>query len=192
MFPGSCVACLAPGAFIVRTAFRHWSQLLHQVEQEAQAAHAVHDAAGNSTAVWTACLRPQPPGGPHNLAVKVRYEGAVMTIALEDILFGDVWVASGQSNMAFGVPGTFSFTQECAAVAKFPNVRLYSVSPTEAATELADLGRDAIALPWVSAASPGALCGARDDACVGARPRHRQITQFRAVCCRLGGAQPPG
>src|SRR5690606_15408327 len=43
---------------------------------------------------WTLELEPQPAGGPHDMVFKGKN-----TITLEDILFGDVWIGAGQSNM---------------------------------------------------------------------------------------------
>lgn len=115
----------------------------------------------NSNSSWTACLGPQQPGGPFNLNVQVSFRGSVQTIPVTDVLFGDVWLASGQSNMAFGLPGTFNSTEECSAVGNYPNVRLFALNSFEAGSELVDAPKNEIGLPWASAATPGALCGAR-------------------------------
>lgn len=48
---------------------------------------------------WMATLNPHEAGGPHTLTVASDTD----TLIAEDILFGDVWVASGQSNMAWTV-----------------------------------------------------------------------------------------
>ena len=67
-------------------------------------------ARGEATAAadgrWTLDLPPQPAGGPFVLTIAGR-----TTTVLEDVWFGEVWVASGQSNMewplaqATGGPG---------------------------------------------------------------------------------------
>jgi sialate O-acetylesterase len=52
---------------------------------------------------WSLYLPPEPAGGPYSLTVS-----ASNTIHLEDILVGDLWFASGQSNMEIpllGYPG---------------------------------------------------------------------------------------
>lgn len=56
---------------------------------------AVADTAGR----WTVRLANLKPGGPYDMTV---FCGAD-TLALHDILVGDVWLASGQSNMEFGI-----------------------------------------------------------------------------------------
>ena len=43
---------------------------------------------------WKVQLKPQPAGGPHTLS----FEGKNL-IEVNDVYFGDVWIASGQSNM---------------------------------------------------------------------------------------------
>jgi sialate O-acetylesterase len=54
---------------------------------------------------WSAYLNPEPAGGPDTLAIHGSSE-----IALHDILVGDVWFASGQSNMEFPLRGFSSST----------------------------------------------------------------------------------
>ena len=59
---------------------------------------------GPDVGVWRIVLNPQPAGGPNTIAIMcTTTEGASQTIQLKDILFGDVWVCSGQSNMQFPV-----------------------------------------------------------------------------------------
>ncbi|HLY40061.1 MAG TPA: sialate O-acetylesterase [Terracidiphilus sp.] len=52
---------------------------------------------------WSVYLKPGAAGGPFELTVKGTSASgdAPQTITLDDILVGDVWVASGQSNMEF-------------------------------------------------------------------------------------------
>ena len=47
--------------------------------------------------IWKVKLPPQKAGGPYTLSI-ASHEGHR---ALTDVMFGDVWVCSGQSNMAF-------------------------------------------------------------------------------------------
>jgi len=76
---------------------------------------------------WGLYLSPGDAGGPFQLEVK-----AANTITLNDVLVGDVWVASGQSNMEFGIYSTTNGEAEVAA-ANYPKIRLFIVdhSPSD-------------------------------------------------------------
>ena len=60
-------------------------------------------------------------GGPHTLTVKGKN-----TVTFNDVLIGEVWVCSGQSNMQWSVNQANDADVEKAA-AKFPNIRFVSV-----------------------------------------------------------------
>ena len=53
--------------------------------------------------VWKVTLKPQPPGGPHTILASQDNMGTVNKLQLTNVLFGDVWICSGQSNMEFTV-----------------------------------------------------------------------------------------
>ncbi|MFA6546094.1 MAG: sialate O-acetylesterase [Limisphaerales bacterium] len=70
--------------------------------------------------------------GPHTLTVK-----AGNTLTFSDVLVGEVWLGSGQSNMAMTVSGVKDSEQELAA-AKLPQIRMFtegSAASTTAQTE---------------------------------------------------------
>ena len=56
--------------------------------------------AGNSAGTWSIFLPPEAVGGPFQLTVS-----AGNKIVLDDVLIGDVWFASGQSNMEMPLKG---------------------------------------------------------------------------------------
>jgi sialate O-acetylesterase len=68
---------------------------------------------------WSLYLSAGAAGGPFELSVK-----ASNTITLTDVLVGDVWVASGQSNMEMAVNGVKNAKAEIAA-ANYPQIRLF-------------------------------------------------------------------
>jgi sialate O-acetylesterase len=70
---------------------------------------------------WSINLSPGEAGGPFDLSIK-----AANAIVLHDILVGDVWVASGQSNMEFPMTGLVNAQTEIAA-AQYPKIRLFLV-----------------------------------------------------------------
>ena len=70
---------------------------------------------------WSLYLSPGEAGGPFSMSVK-----ATNAIELNDILVGDVWVASGQSNMEFHMTDLANADAEIAA-AKYPKIRIFRV-----------------------------------------------------------------
>lgn len=79
---------------------------------------------------WTVKLDPLPAGGPHELKV-----GAV---TVKDVLVGEVWVCSGQSNMEWSVNASANPAEEKAA-AKHPKLRLYTVPKKQADAPVSDV-----------------------------------------------------
>jgi sialate O-acetylesterase len=87
-------------------------------------ARATADTAGN----WQVRVRTGIAGGPHTMTIAGKN-----SISLEQILFGEVWIASGQSNMEMPltkVSGAYTgikgFAEEVAA-ANYPEIRLFQV-----------------------------------------------------------------
>ncbi|MBL7816591.1 MAG: hypothetical protein JNL70_16340 [Saprospiraceae bacterium] len=71
---------------------------------------------------WRVTFPPFEAGGPHKLVV----ESASETVTVEDILFGDVWLCSGQSNMEWTVAQSNDFLKE-RKNADFPQIRHFKV-----------------------------------------------------------------
>src|SRR5262245_63784022 len=57
-----------------------------------------HMAKANDKGRWTVTLQSLPAGGPHVLAVKGKNE-----LQVQDVLVGEVWSCSGQSNMGLAL-----------------------------------------------------------------------------------------
>jgi sialate O-acetylesterase len=70
---------------------------------------------------WSVRLPAFKAGGPYTLSVK-----GENTITFSDVLFGDVWVASGQSNMAWSLQNSNN-AQEEVSNANYPSLRLFDV-----------------------------------------------------------------
>ncbi len=88
---------------------------------------------------WSVFLAPGEAGGPFDLSIK-----GANSIAFKYVLVGDVWVASGQSNMEFKLQRAANAQAEIAA-AKYPKIRR-----TLLARKVADHPMDdASATPWV-------------------------------------------
>jgi sialate O-acetylesterase len=83
---------------------------------------------------WSVKLDPLPAGGPHELKA-----GGV---TVKDVLVGEVWVCSGQSNMEWSVNASANPAEEKAA-AKYPKLRLYTVPK-----KMADTPQTEVASAW--------------------------------------------
>ena len=74
----------------------------------------------NKDGKWLAKIGPFEVGGPYKMTI----EGP-KTETFNNILVGDVWICSGQSNMEFGI-GNLSNAEEEINAANFPNIRLFA------------------------------------------------------------------
>ena len=77
---------------------------------------------------WMAKLGPFPAGGPYTLSV-----AGPQRVRLQNVMVGDVWLCSGQSNMEFGV-GNLNQPEETTAAASDPNLRLFTVNKITSAS----------------------------------------------------------
>lgn len=82
---------------------------------------------------WSVNLPAMPAGGPHTLTVKGKNQ-----TTFKNVLIGEVWVCSGQSNMAWSLSRTRDADAEIAA-ANHPNLRLFSVKLKTAPMPLDDV-----------------------------------------------------
>jgi len=90
---------------------------------------------------WMTRLKPMKAGGPIELKLKGSNE-----IVLKDVLVGDVWVCSGQSNMEWSVAASTN-SQEEIANANHPNIRLFDVKKTPKIDPTEGVELDA---PWLA------------------------------------------
>ncbi|MCX7046599.1 MAG: sialate O-acetylesterase, partial [Candidatus Sumerlaeota bacterium] len=82
---------------------------------------------------WKATLKPLSAGGPLTMTVAGKN-----TLKFENVLVGEVWVCSGQSNMGFTLGGVKDADKEIPA-ANFPKIRLFSVKRVTSATPAEDV-----------------------------------------------------
>lgn len=80
------------------------------------------DAIADRDGRWQVELPPVPAGGPHRL----RVSSALGAVEADDILVGDVWLCSGQSNMEWSILQSLNGQAEAQA-SNDPEVRLLSV-----------------------------------------------------------------
>jgi len=90
-------------------------------------------AAADAAGKWKVVLDPLKAGGPLEIAV-----AADRTITLRNVLVGEVWLCSGQSNMGWSVRLSANAAEEIAA-ARHPQIRLFTVPRRESESPETDV-----------------------------------------------------
>lgn len=92
------------------------------------------EATANDQGQWLATLPAvTEAGGPYEMTI-----AGQNSLTLKNVLVGEVWVCSGQSNMQWPVVGAKNAPAEVAA-ANYPNLRLFQVPNGTSQTPLADV-----------------------------------------------------
>ena len=86
-------------------------------------------------------------------ALELTVEGK-NTLKVKNVLVGEVWVCSGQSNMEFSVGGAIN-AKEAIAKADYPTIRLFNIAPTK---HLAAKTEDDVKAKW-EVCSPATVGG---------------------------------
>lgn len=88
---------------------------------------------------WQVTLQPMVYGGPYELTVRDKMGSHV----LRNVLIGDVWICSGQSNMEMPVRGwsgdSIRDARKEIRAARYPNIRLFTVEKAMSFAPLDDL-----------------------------------------------------
>ncbi|XP_042530759.1 sialate O-acetylesterase [Dipodomys spectabilis] len=124
-----------PGAMVTVTLFHDEEAIMTKVTSVKAPSH-----------VWMVILDPMKPGGPYELVAHQTLGIMRFTLKIHDILFGDVWLCSGQSNMQMTVLQIFNATEEMSNTEAYQSVRLLSISLVQSEKELEDL--DEVDLEW--------------------------------------------
>jgi sialate O-acetylesterase len=82
------------------------------------------------TARWQVALKTPEAGGPHS----IRVEGGSAHLLLEDVMVGEVWFASGQSNMEWTASAGLDNAVAEIAAADHPGLRFFTVAKATADT----------------------------------------------------------
>jgi sialate O-acetylesterase len=107
--------------------------------------------------IWSVTLDPVTDEGPFDIHVaQPLANGTLVTITIHDVLFGDVWICSGQSNMQLTVSLISNATEEIANAGKYPKIRVFTAADKPSATPVEELL--GITLNW-SVASPKSIGG---------------------------------
>ncbi|KAK3090921.1 hypothetical protein FSP39_015725 [Pinctada imbricata] len=92
--------------------------------------------------VWQVVFTPPHGIGPFTILAT----SSLGTVTLNDVLLGDVWICSGQSNMEFFVNSLINKTAEYNDAINYQNVRLFNMHHAFANTSLSEIS--SIGLPW--------------------------------------------
>jgi len=103
-------------------------------------------ATADANGKWTVRLAKLKAGGPFEMTIAGKKPGDA-PIVVKDVLVGEVWLGSGQSNMEFYVskngPGHAPYglldEEKEIAAANYPQVRMFTVKDTKSYTPLADV-----------------------------------------------------
>lgn len=116
-----------------------WAKAGESVKVEFNGQSAKAKAAKNGT--WAVTFKPMKYGGPFEMKIS----GKSNNIVLRNILIGDVWLGSGQSNMEWIMSNTKDAAKDIPA-GNFPKIRLFTVDKTTSYTPEADLSGG----PWLT------------------------------------------
>jgi sialate O-acetylesterase len=103
---------------------------------KADRSFAVGIATAKKDGKWVVTIGPLPAGGPYVLQVNPLKANA---IELNNVMVGEVWIASGQSNMEWSLNQTRD-PKEVIANSKNPKLRLFDVPKTPKPTPQTQLG----------------------------------------------------
>ncbi len=111
-----------------------WGDPLEEVEiltsWNGEAIKTVTDSHAN----WSVNVMTPGAGGPYQIRISGHN-----TILLENIMIGEVWICSGQSNMQWPLSGGINRGEKEIAAADFPDIRLFQVVRKSAGAEQIDL-----------------------------------------------------
>jgi sialate O-acetylesterase len=129
---------------------------------------------------WRVDLSSHEAGGPHEVTVRAGDDETTFT----DVLIGDVWVASGQSNMEWPVTASNDPEAEVAA-ADWPEIRIIDV-PNVTAEDPVDAFQSA---GW-TAVTPQTIGGFSAVAYFFGRDLHKELNvPIGLIGCNWGGTQ---
>ncbi len=114
-------------------------------------------ANAQNESIWSVTLDPVSDEGPFDIHVSQPLaNGTLVTITIHDVLFGDVWLCSGQSNMQLTVNMIYNGSEEIANSVNYPKVRVFTASLMSSEAPVEELIR--IRLNW-SIPSPESIGG---------------------------------
>ena len=109
-----------------------WADAGEQISVSIAGQKVIGEANGQGR--WSLFLDPMNAGGPHEMIVE-----AGNTLRVHDVLIGEVWVGSGQSNMVWPL-GRSNNAEREVAEADYPKIRFFKVASNVSDFPLDDAG----------------------------------------------------
>ncbi|XP_046342766.2 sialate O-acetylesterase-like [Haliotis rufescens] len=100
----------------------------------------VADPDGELDGVWTVKLPAITDPGPFTVTASYRWGN----VSIQDVLFGDVWICSGQSNMNFYVSRLFDPAKVVAEAERYHDIRVFRTHTLESNTTFHNLHGSAL------------------------------------------------
>jgi sialate O-acetylesterase len=91
-----------------------------------------YDATADKDGKWMVKVKTPKPGGPYDIFIEGNNK-----ITLKDVMVGEVWVCSGQSNMQWSMKRSANAEQEIVE-ADYPKIRLFTVERNTSGQPLDD------------------------------------------------------
>eukprot|EP00755_Sulcionema_specki_P013614 Sspe_Gene.54406::Locus_30036_Transcript_1_1_Confidence_1.000_Length_2022::g.54406::m.54406/K05970/SIAE; sialate O-acetylesterase len=122
---------------------------------------------------WSVAIPAPASDGPFNVTITSSKGGKVVDqVDLHDVVFGDVFVCSGQSNMVLSVGATDNKVEEEELANSLPNIRIFDTAHREADAPTLDIGSGGGGHDW----------GPKNWTVAS----NTTITRFSAVCWTAG------
>lgn len=104
---------------------------------------AEYPVTANADGKWSTSIKTGGAGGPFEL--NISSEESDLKVGFTNVMVGDVWICSGQSNMEWQVDQALNPETEIEKAKNFPNVRLFSIETKASPKPLEDFG---VVTPW--------------------------------------------
>jgi sialate O-acetylesterase len=115
-----------------------WSDAAEKIKLRTSWDTTTYNTAGSSSAKWSLNIKTPAAGGPYQITITGNNN-----IVLEDVLIGEVWVCSGQSNMEMSVTWGLPYESDVAN-ATDKNIRFFYIPRTTA-----EYPQDDVRAEWI-------------------------------------------
>ena len=114
-------------------------------------------ANAQNESIWSVTLDAITVEGPFDIKASQKLTtGTWLNITITDVLFGDVWICSGQSNMQMSLNMIYNGTQEIQSAGNYSKIRVFTAALKNSTVPVEELL--GILLQW-SVASPQSIGG---------------------------------